>query len=690
MKTEKYQEKWDVLARAIGQDLLKNMKNKTESIFNKTWWYKKLLSWTMKNDSLKTRLFHFIDVLPSLKTSQQIVSHLKEYFKDEESAVLFSGVQLGGLTPALTANIIKKQINEMAKIFITGSTAEEALKAVKKMRGEGVSFTIDFLGEAIVSEKEAQKYQTLYLNLMDSFIQDSKKWKEDKNLDNDNLGQIPSVNISIKATSLYSQIKLEAWEQSKEKIKDRLRPIFKKASENFIFLNLDMEQYEYKTLTLEIFKELLMEFKDYPHFGLVIQAYLKDSFSDLEDLIQFSKKRGQPFTIRLVKGAYWDSEVLNAKQKNWPIPVWIRKEDTDANYERCLRFLFKNYKEVKLAVGSHNVRSVAVALALHEECPKACLEFQTLYGMGDALVEPLKRRGYSVRFYTTVGELIPGMSYLVRRLLENTANQSFIRESFVENKDMEKLLSQPVFESKPSSESKKENRFMNHPLLDFSFKENRDQFLKALSVWKARLPVSVPIVIDGKEETSPQILNRENPSRKEECVSKVHLASLQQAERAVKINRDYFDSNKSLSQEERVKCLRTLASLISEKEFLFSALEVFEVGKTWSEAQADVAEAIDFCNYYAASFSKLSVEKKTDEVAGEKNVCIYEPIGVCAVIAPWNFPLAILVGMVVAPLVCGNPVVIKPAEQSSLIAYEFIKLLLESGFSKRKFFFPSW
>ena len=231
----------------------------------------------------------------------------------------------------------------MAKIFITGSTIEDGLKAISKVRDKNQCFSFDLLGEATLSEKESIKYQEYYLKLMEELIKVRETWKKKDLIDTDKKGEIPSLNISIKATSLYHHIKEEAWEFTKEEIKKRLRPLFKKAVENFIFINLDIEQYKYKTLFNEIFKELLLEpdFKDYPHFGIVVQAYLKESFSDLKNLIQFSKQRKQMITIRLVKGAYWDSEVLIAKQKNWPIPVYTSKEDTDANFEKCLELLFK-------------------------------------------------------------------------------------------------------------------------------------------------------------------------------------------------------------------------------------------------------------------------------------------------------------------------------------------------------------
>lgn len=674
------------LTREIGLSFLKVLKKKEIHLFDKKLWYGRVLSQTMKSDSFKTSLFRFIDVLPNLQTPKEILSHLKEYFKDQESKWFLSGLRLSDLAPSLSATVIKKQTEAMAKIFIAGASSKEALKIVSQMRKDHQLFSIDILGEVTLSEKEALKYQSQYLSLMDDFIEGREKWSTDEQLDRDSLGPIPSINVSVKASALSSQIKEEAWEFSKRELKNRLRPIFKKAVENFIFINLDMEHYQHKTLYNEVFKELLSEpsFKSYPHFGIVLQAYLKKSFEDLKDLKSFAEVRGCPITVRLVRGAYWDSEVIVARQKNWPLPVYVHKEETDLNFERCTEYLMKNHQFMKTAVGSHNIRSIAKALALHKVWPEASLEFQFLYGMGEDFAHSLSQFHYPARFYTTVGELIPGMSYLVRRLLENTSNQSFIKNT-MEDKTEDCLLP-PKPQTRNIQGHQKED-FLNYPPRDFSLRENRSSFETCLKEWKGKLPCKVPLIINGKEIFHSEWETRENPGNIKETVSFVNHASKEETEKAIQSVLSFFPKWRDTSPSLRAEKLKKLADLIKEKEFLFSALEVLEVGKTWDEAQRDVSEAIDFCIYYAESLLKLCKKQKTMKVLGEENFSQYESIGVCAVIAPWNFPLAILTGMTVAPLVCGNTVLIKPAEQSSLIAYEFAKLLLESGFPSGSFSF---
>ena len=670
-----------------GLQLFKQSQKRDSIFLEKNWWYKKMLSWTMKNKNLKTSLFRFIDVLPSLSNDEQFLSHFKEYFKDHELS--FIGLGLGKALPSLMVKNIKKQISQVAKMFITGANVSSALAALSKNWKQGLAFSMDILGEATLSEQEAAFYSQAYLDMMNQLVSAQKAWPQKELLEKDCFGKIPAVNISIKASSLFSQIKVEAWEYSKKRLKNKLRPLFQKAAQDFIFINLDMEHYNCKNLFLEIFKELLMEeeLKDYPHFGIVIQAYLRDSLEDLKQLDNFAKKRDQKLTVRLVKGAYWDSEVLLAKQKNWPIPVWTKKEETDANFEKCLAWLFKESQNIKIAVGSHNIRSTACALAYHQKYPNKSLEFQILYGMAEGLAHSLREQGYLVRLYCAVGDLIPGMSYLVRRLLENSANQSFILNSFLKKQSPEKLLTAPKSFKLESVQAIEKASFSNFPILDFSLKENREKFQKALQYWKSKFPLEVPLILKGKEEKSSILFKRENPSHPEQTLSQSFFSTRDQAEAAVAIASDFFEDWKQQPPEYRLSCLKKLAGLMEKKLFELSALQVFEVGKTWSEAVADVAEAVDFCNYYASSYERLIIPKLTDEVAGEESFLRYEAIGVTTVIAPWNFPLAILTGMTVAPLVCGNTVIIKPAEQSPLIAFELAKLLSDSGFPAESFAF---
>lgn len=672
-----------------GEEILKRMEGQSKvSLFSKDYWYGSIMDWSMKNEKFKTQMFRFVDVLPTLNSGGEVAKHLKEYFSEsgEDLPSVFNvGLGLGSLAPSLMAGAIRKNVTSMAKMFITGENPDDALPVLKKARKNKICFTVDILGEATLSESEAQEYHNKYLELISWLAKDAEKWDEIPQIDTDAWGPIPKVNVSVKMTAVYSQINDKAWEQTKTTLKERLRPIFRAAKDKGVFLNLDMEQYSVKHLTVEVFKELISEseFQTYPHFGCVVQAYLRDSLQDLKDLAQFAQKRGTPFTIRLVKGAYWDYETIEAEQRRWPIPVYTNKAETDANYEDCTLFLLDNYKWLKPALASHNVRSIANALVAAEAkgVPLNALEIQMLYGMADPIKKALTDMGVRVREYAPVGELIPGMAYLVRRLLENTSNESWLRSKFAENQSTDKLLQDPKSVMvKTTSELRVEDRFYNEAFKDFAVTQVRQDLKAAMQNLERQFPVSVPVIINGKSMTAPRTIDRVNPSQIDQLIAKVSCATREQANSAIETAAKAWPAWKKTSPQHRADLLNKLADLMVKNKNALIAAQVYEVGKPWAEADADVAEAIDFCRYYARDILKLSPGQKVGNIPGESSHYHYQSRGVCVVIAPWNFPFAILAGMAAAALVTGNTVVMKPAEQSSLVAFDLIKLMQEAGF----------
>lgn len=675
--------------RVKGEEILKRMEAQSRvSLFSKDYWYGSIMDWSMKNEQFKTQMFRFVDVLPYLNSGTEVARHLKEYFADagEKLPPVFNvGLGMGSLAPSLMAGAIRKNVTAMAKMFITGENPAEALPVLKKTRKQRLAFTVDLLGEATLSEKEALEYQAKYLELIDGLANDAAKWDEVPLLDRDENGPIPRVNVSVKMTALYSQINDMAWDDTKEKLKERLRPIYRKAMERGVFLTLDMEHYGVKDLTLEVFREIVLEpeFRDYRFFGCVIQCYLRDSLADCRKVIAWSRERGTPLNIRLVKGAYWDSETIEAEQKRWPYPVYLNKAESDANYEDCTAELLKAFPTVRVAFGSHNVRSIAFALVTAErlKIPQAAVEIQMLYGMADPIKKSLADMGYRVREYAPVGELIPGMAYLVRRLLENTSNESWLRGKFAEEQSTEKLLRDPKEGLvRTSPELPVTNLFENEALLDFAVEGNRVAVDQAVKTLRRQLPVQVPVVINGQDIRTQDAITRENPAHPAEVVGHIQMSGPREAEMAVEAAKAAFPAWRRTPAAERATLVDRLAELMLRDRMKLIAAQVLEVGKPWAEADADVCEAIDFCRYYARDMRRLAAGERVGHALGEISIYHYEPRGVSLVIAPWNFPLAILTGMVAGALVTGNTVVMKPAEQSSVVAYDLMRLLREAGF----------
>ncbi len=679
----------------FGMNVFKNSQNYSskKSILNKEWWYLKVMDWSMKSTDFKTRMFRFVDVFPYLNSGDDILNHVREYFEDKNGkmpSIFQASTSIGQLAPNLVAKSVDKNIKDMARLFITGETPKEAIQKLNKNRKKNWTFTVDLLGEATLSEPEAKEYKERYLDLIKKLHTESKNWEYNSLLDENHLGKIPLVNVSVKLSSLYSQIKIAAWEETKATLVECLKPIFRTAQKLGVFINIDMEHYEYKNLTLEVFKELIMldEFKQYPHWGIVIQTYLRDSYEDCLMLIDFSKKRATPFTIRLVKGAYWDFEIIHAKQNHWPLPVYTNKENSDYNFEKCAKKLLLNYKYIFTALGSHNIRSLSETLtfAKKNNIPEKSFEIQMLYGMADNFKSSFAKMYYRVREYATIGDLVPGMAYLVRRLLENSSNQSFLQNKIKKDIDHNKILATPQFHADESLFFKeKKNSFTNAPLLDFTQSKNRDKFYKALEKWKLEFnqgPLKVNAFINGTIGSGTSTIHRINPNNHKQTLYTIFEATNTETDEALTAAFNYQKTWSNTLVSSRSTLINKVADLLEENRFKLASLQSIEVGKPWNQADADITEAIDFCRYYANDMKKLNLPFRVGSTPGEENLYHYKARGVVSVIAPWNFPLAILCGMTVSALVTGNTVLIKPAEQSSLTALKLYEIIINSGIPK--------
>ncbi|HVO31468.1 MAG TPA: L-glutamate gamma-semialdehyde dehydrogenase [bacterium] len=672
--------------RAIGEQIFQQMSGESPSIFKKDYWSGRIMEWSMKDESFKVDMFRFVDVLPVLKSSDTVAQHLNEYFNrpgQNTPAVVKTLIgaagMLGGLTEKIASSTIRKNVNDMAERFIVGTTGKEAIATLEKLRKEKVTFTVDLLGEACVSEEESIQYQKRYMEILESLVSVAAKWSPVDQVDKGPAGDLPRVNISVKLTALFSLMDPVDWEGSITAVKNRLRPLFQKARDAGAFVNVDMEQYKFKDLTYAIFRSLLdeAEFRNYAHAGVVVQAYLKDSEPDLRDLIAWSASRPNPVTIRLVKGAYWDYETVLAEQKGWPCPVFENKAATDENYEKLTTLLLENRTKIRAAFGSHNVRSIAFAMATAKKLgvPAREVEYQMLYGMAEPIRAALVKMGERVRVYAPVGELLPGMAYLVRRLLENTSNESFLRKGFAENVSHEALLAKPS--APPSVKPAVREGFRNEPHADFSQKSQRDAMVAALAAVKKEFGRTWPLHIDGKDVTSARVVDSLNPARPSEVVGKVCQAGKDEAEKAMAAAKKAFVAWRDTAPEVRADYLRKIAAEMRRRKWELSATMVWETGKNWREADADTGEAIDFCDYYASEMERLGRPRnprRLGTVPGEHNELFYQARGVGVIISPWNFPLAILTGMTVAGIVAGNTVLIKPAEPSMVIAAKMMDI----------------
>ncbi len=694
---------------ARGKEFFRSISGEAPMIFNKSWWTGKVMDWAMRNEDFKVQLFRFVDVIPYLNTTDSLVRHIKEYFGGDTDVpkVLKWGAGAaglgGGLTGMLMGKAIRSNIENMARQFIIGENASEAVKGLVKLRKDKFTFTLDLLGEATVSEEECDAYAAGYHEILDSLAAQVKSWQPlpgsgpQKDLD---WGCTPLVNVSIKPSALYSQAKPADVEGSVEGILRRLKPIYRKIAAMGGALCIDMEQLKYREITIELFKRLRTdpEFIHYPHLGLVLQAYLKDCRKDVEDVIAFARERKLPFGLRLVKGAYWDTETAMAKQNIWEVPVWTNKAESDMAYESLAGLILQNHDLVYFFCASHNVRTISTVLekARSLGVPEYRYEFQVLYGMAEPVRKGLLNVAGRVRLYCPYGELIPGMGYLVRRLLENTANESFLRQSFAEGAELERLLENPIMTMQrgvdkgeprseanlPSSSEKVEGRvppFINEPMLDLSLAANRQGFVSGLQTVRATNGRVLPLFIGGRDVSTDDMIPTTNPANPDEVLAKVCQAGTAEIDQALAAAGSAFTAWKNTSPADRAMYMRRAAAIARRRMFELSALQVLEVGKQWDQAYHDVGEGIDFLEYYAREMLRLGMPRRMGRAPGELNHLFYQPKGIAAVIAPWNFPFAIAIGMASAAMVTGNPVIFKPSSISSAIGYSLAEIFKEAG-----------
>jgi RHH-type proline utilization regulon transcriptional repressor/proline dehydrogenase/delta 1-pyrroline-5-carboxylate dehydrogenase len=650
----------------------------------------------MKDEAVKAQLFRFVDVLAVLNTTAAINRHLGEYLRTAKAHL--SSWQRGalGLMPvngiggAALAKFARFSTERMANRFIAASDVAGAVDAVSALRKRGLAFTIDLLGEAVLSEADAARYAQRYHDLIDGLAASAANWPAIPLIDRDERGPIPPINVSIKLSSLFSQFDPIAPDSTCRCVADRLRPILRLARSRGVFVNIDMEQYSLKNATLRIFQEIFAEaeFRDWADVGIAIQAYLPDSKRDLESLAEWSRQRGTPIWVRLVKGAYWDYESTIAAQNDWPLPVYPIKAATDANYEAMSTFLMAHRDVLRPAIASHNIRSIAHALAVAEEndIPARAFEFQMLYGMADPIKEALVGMGHRVRVYTPFGELLPGMAYLVRRLLENTSNESFLKAGFEKHVPEEQLLMNPLQmmrRNRPPAPTVSDE-FRNEPASDFSLEANRIAMQEALRSVEPQLGKTYRLMIGDELVQRDRSIDSFNPSHRKQLIGHVCRATVEDAANAIAAAKVAFADWRDTPVMQRAQLLQKSAAILRRRRFEIAAWEVFETGKPWREADADLAEAIDFCEFYARQMMTLSRDGSAGAISvpGEENSCFYEPRGVTVVIAPWNFPLAILCGMATAALVSGNTIVMKPAEQSAVVGAKLMEVFVEAGFPR--------
>ena len=586
--------------------------------------------------------------------------------------------------------IVRRAIKQAMKIlgrqFVMGRTIKGALKRAIEKEKIGYRYSYDMLGEAAFTAEDAKKYLESYQKAIAAVGVASA-----------GRGPIEGPGISVKLSALHPRFVMA----KRERLFDELLPILKQlilqAKEANIGLTIDAEEAHTLSLNLDLIESIIASgiLDNWKGFGLAVQAYQKRAPYVLDWLVKMARQHHQPIMVRLVKGAYWDTEIKLAQVQGLSgYPVFTRKIATDVNYIVCARKLLSATDIIYPQFATHNALTLATIMELAKEQHVSHYEFQCLHGMGDALYDQIvsdETQKMPCRIYAPVGSHEELLAYLVRRLLENGANTSFVNRIIDEKLPIEEMVADPV--QKLASLEQKPHPKIPLPK-DLFMPERTNSCGLDLSDPGAFMPVLEEVakfaVTEYKATPTAQtlkngleVIQRFSPVQRQHLLGTVTLATKEVAENTLSNADKAFALWRGVSAEERAQMLEKMADLLQAHRNEFFSLLVHEGGKTIDDAVSEVREAIDFCHYYAEqAIKQFGRAKVLTGPTGEDNRLSLHGRGVIACISPWNFPLAIFLGQVTACLAAGNCVIAKPASQTVLIASKAISLLHEAGFPR--------
>lgn len=583
--------------------------------------------------------------------------------------------------------MIRKAVNQamriMSKQFVMGRTIEEALERAQKKEAIGYRYSYDMLGEAALTAADAERYFVAYQNAIDAIGKSASKKKT--------IGSNPG--ISIKLSALYPRYEEAQQSDVMENLGKKLLQLAQRAKKNNIGLTIDAEESERLDLSLDLIELVFSSesLSGWEGFGLALQSYQKRAFFVLDWIAALAKTHKRRIMVRLIKGAYWDSEIKKAQMRGLSdYPVFTRKVFTDVSFQACAKKILTMTDVIYPQFATHNAYSVAMILNLVGDYRD--FEFQCLHGMGDSLYEqivPAKKLGIACRVYAPVGSHEDLLPYLVRRLLENGANSSFVNRIVDEKVPISQLVEAPLDKAAEwldvvnvniplPSEIFQPTR-VNSYGIDFSDRNvvaHLQHAMEKLKPYEWQVEPMLAATI-STNSISRKVYSPQSP---EQCIGTVIDATAEDIEKALVHATQFFPTWQSTPVKMRADCLRRFATLMEENMTSLLVLACLEAGKTWNDGVAEVREAVDFCRYYASMAERQMGEPiHLHGYTGERNELSLHPRGVVLCISPWNFPLAIFTGQVVAAIVTGNCVIAKPAEQTSLMAGFAVQLMLDAG-----------
>lgn len=650
----------------------------------------KAFTTSMTDQSFRSRRFvRIADQLIYLLQKYGIPKYLSSDRRLSLDVFKLLGTSFSNFLVPLTIQMLRRE----TRTVILPGEKELLIKHIERRRREGVRVNINHLGEAILGEEEAHRRLHVYMeDLSKSYIE----------------------YISVKISTIYSQINLLDWDQTLDKLAERLRQLYRAAIKHLYqradgslvpkFVNLDMEEYRDLKLTVALFRKVL----DEPEFinysaGIVLQAYLPESFAIQQELTQWAMQRvaqgGAPIKIRLVKGANLAMEQVEAALRLWPQAPYTTKLEVDANYKRLITYgcQKEQAQAVHLGIGSHNLLDIAYALLLRaENGVEKEVNFEMLEGMADHIRRVVQKLAGNMLLYCPVAtkdEFQNAVAYLVRRLDENTAPENFLRHAFglkprtPEWKNQATFFTQAcLLTSEVSNLPRRtqnrlnevltlneEQEFKNEPDTDWTLESNQQWAKNILQEWSQKKHSIIPLVIGGQTVHSEKDLAQaEDPSHPFQILYQYTLATQQQVDLALEVAKKSKKQWAETAISERISLLKKVALELRRQRASLIGAMVADTGKTVMEADVEISEAIDFVEYYCCSLQQLSLLQDIS----------WSPKGLVLVTPPWNFPCSIPVGGIAGSLAAGNCVLFKPAPEAVLVGWQLVQIFWKAGISQ--------
>ncbi|MFN3234513.1 MAG: bifunctional proline dehydrogenase/L-glutamate gamma-semialdehyde dehydrogenase PutA [Gammaproteobacteria bacterium] len=580
--------------------------------------------------------------------------------------------------------VIRQAMRYVMKVlgsqFVMGRTIEEAIKRSKELEKKGYRYSYDMLGEAAYTEKDAKRYFDAYAHAIEMIGKHG-----------DHNGPAYSPSVSVKLSALHARYEFAQRDRVMSELVPRLKALAVLAKQHEIRLTVDAEESYRLELSLDIIEQVFSDhaLDGWSGLGLAVQAYQKRGFYVIDWCADLARRCGREINVRLVKGAYWDTEIKETQELGLAsYPVFTRKNTTDVSYLACAKKLLSHQDVIYPMFATHNAHSLSAILAMVGE--KTRFEFQCLHGMGLPLYNHIVgKENFDIpcRIYAPVGQHEDLLAYLVRRLLENGANTSFVNRIVDDNESIESIVEDPIARTRalsnkphphiPMPANLYGDTRLNSGGIDFTNIDDLKALGEAMTSFFEKAYHCVPTIPKVKlnEEKIPVVF----PADTQKLIGSVMRATPEACEKAVAIAAEAQPAWDRKGIEHRAQCLEKIADLFEVNKPELMALICKDGGRNLPDALSEVREAIDFCRYYAEQARKTLMPVTLPGPTGESNRMYMHGRGVALCISPWNFPLAIFTGQIVAALVAGNSVIAKPSEQTPLIAMRAVELMHEAG-----------